>query len=157
FRSSDLALLMQLLMTHPEADAICAVQAGRGKPNGALFTVHGEASDDGFVHVKAEEAFGPDLFKIATGHFGLTLLRADKLREPSHPWFLDQPDPSGGWGEGRTDADVGFWRKWEAAGNSLYLANRVPIGHLELGVLWPGRDLRPVFQPASEWRKQGAP
>jgi hypothetical protein len=31
-----------------------------------------------------------------------------------------------------------FGGKWEAAGNSLYIANRVPIGHLELQVLWPG-------------------
>jgi hypothetical protein len=159
FASSDVALLVQLMMAHPEADAIAAVQAGRGKPQGALFTMNrpaGEASNAG-VRVRASETFAPDLAKVATAHFGLTLIRADRLRELPKPWFLDKPDAEGGWGDGRVDADIGFWRKWEAAGFALYLANRVPIGHLQLGVLWPGRDLNPIFQPSNEWREKGKP
>jgi hypothetical protein len=42
-----------------------------------------------------------------------------------------------------------------AAGNSLYIANRVPIGHLELMIKWPGKDLRAIYQPIGEFRAGG--
>lgn len=150
----DVAMLMQLMCCHPEADAIAAMQPGRGKGS-PLFTL-GENVEMIDGHISTGQFFG-DLTKARTAHFGLTLIRADKLRAFGKPWFHDVPDAAGGWGEGRIDADVNFWRKWEAAGHSLYLANRVPIGHLELHVLWPGADLGTISQPVSEWRNSGPP
>lgn len=163
FSRRDAALLMQLMCCHPEADAIAAVQAARGR-DGALFSMRADgervlpgASDAANTVEVHRDVFAPDLAKLATAHFGLTLIRADKLRALPHPWFHDQPAADGGWGDGRTDADVFFWRQWERAGFSLYQANRVPVGHLDLSVRWPGADLGVVLQPASDWRAHGAP
>lgn len=158
FTKRDVAMLMQLLCCYPDADAIAAVQAGRGSMAGRLFTI-ADLTGQNVGGVPAE-TFAGDLTEIATAHFGLTLIRADKLASLSKPWFHDVPAPDGSWNEGRTDADIAFWRKWREAGNSLYLANRVPIGHLELGVLWPaalGPDTEPVTQPVREWRENGKP
>lgn len=154
FSRRDAAMLMQLMCCHPEADAIAAVQSGRGKDL-PLFTIRG---DDGKnASGTTSDTFADDLAKVSTAHFGLTLIRADKLRNMPKPWFRDIPAPDGSWNEGRVDADINFWRQWEVAGNSLYIANRVPIGHLELQVLWPGSDLRAISQPVSDWRSNGKP
>lgn len=153
FKRRDASMLMQLMCCHPEADAIAAVQSGRGKV-GPLFTVRG---DGGNILGAPKDFFAGDLTKVATAHFGLTLIRADKLNALPKPWFYDKPGPDGAWNEGRSDADIEFWRKWEAAGNSLYIANRVPVGHLDLSVRWPGEDLKAVHQPIEEWRADGAP
>lgn len=155
FSRRDASTLIQLMMAHPEADAIAPIQAHRGKAL-PLFTMR---SDDGSGNASKVPmtTFGGDLTKVATAHFGLTVMRAAKLRALSKPWFHDQPSPVGDWNEGRVDADIGFWRKWEEAGNSLYLANRVPVGHIEVMVRWPGSDLQAIYQPCDEWRKDGAP
>jgi hypothetical protein len=154
YSRADVAMLMQLMCCHPEADAICAVQSGRGREL-PLFTIRGENGQN--LAGVPMTAFAGDLTKISTAHFGLTLIRASKLREMAKPWFHDVPAPDGGWGDGRTDADIAFWHKWEAAGNSLYLANRVAIGHLELQVLWPGPDSKAIYQPVADWRANGKP
>ncbi len=153
FTRRDASMLLQLMCCHPEADAIAAVQSGRGKEL-PLFTIR----EDG-TNIKGAplSTFSPDLAKVSTAHFGLTLIRADKLRELGKPWFRSEPAPDGSWNDGHVDADIAFWRQWEAAGNSLYLANRVPIGHAELQVLWPGPDFKTITQPISEWRANGPP
>jgi hypothetical protein len=158
FSRADVSTLMQLMCCHPEIDAIAGVQAGRGTASGRLFTMTGE-DGAGLTQVPAD-TFDGDLTKVSTAHFGLTLIRADKIAALPKPWFADIPAPDGSWNDGRTDADIAFWRKWAAAGNSLYIANRVPIGHLELTVLWPappGPDTKPLTQPVGEWRSTGKP
>lgn len=158
YTRSDVAMLMQIMCCHPEIDALAAVQAGRGSINGRLFTMRGE--DGKNLSGVSSDAFDGDVTKVSTAHFGLTLIRADKMATLPKPWFHDVPSPNDDWGSGRIDADIAFWRKWEDAGNSLYLANRVPIGHLELTVLWPaalGPDTTPLTQPVGEWREHGRP
>lgn len=154
FLKRDLATLIQLMMTNPHVDALAPVQSARGKPE-PLFTMR---AADGQNEGKAPiSAFAGDLTKVATAHFGLTLIRADKLRALPKPWFHGQPAEDGTWGDGRVDDDIAFWRKWHDAGNTLFIANRVPVGHMELTVRWPGRDLGAIHQPINEWRKSGAP
>lgn len=158
FTRRDVSMLMQLMCCHPEADAIAAVQAGRGSANGRLFTIKGADGEN--LSGVPTEVFSGDLAQVSTAHFGLTLIRAEALRALGKPWFHDVPAPDGSWNEGRQDADIAFWRNWEAAGHSLYLANRVPIGHLELTVLWPaplGPDTAPLTQPVGAWRERGKP
>ena len=158
YSRSDVAMLMQIMCCHPEIDALAAVQAGRGNVSGRLFTIRGD--DGNNLTGLPSDAFDGDTIKVSTAHFGLTLIRADKLASLPKPWFIDVPAPDGSWGTGRIDADINFWRKWEADGNSLYLANRVPIGHLEMTVLWPaplGEDTTPLTQPVGDWRSNGRP
>jgi hypothetical protein len=154
FTRRDASMLMQLMCCYPEADAIAAVQSGRGKEL-PLFTIRDERG--GNVSETLLSDFDADLKAVSTAHIGLTLIRSEKLRSLPKPWFHDVPASDGSWNDGRIDADINFWRKWEAAGNSLYIANRVPIGHMELMVRWPGQDLRAIHQEVSEWRKTGKP
>lgn len=151
FTKRDASMLMQLMCCYPEADAIAAIQSGRGRDL-PLFTIKRDGDN---ISQISSEAFAGDLAKVSTAHFGLTLIRSAKVKELPKPWFIDVPDENGAWGEGHIDADVNFWRKWEAAGNSLYMANRVPIGHLELMIKWPGKDMRVLHQEASDWRANG--
>lgn len=155
FTRSDVGMLMQLMCCHPEADAIAAIQPGRGKTS-PLFTVKAEDGRSNLQQVPMA-VLAQDLMPVSTAHFGLTLIRSEKLKALGRPWFIDVPDAEGKWGPGRIDADINFWRKWEAAGNSLFVANRVPIGHLELQVLWPGKDLGAITQPVTDWRQNGRP
>lgn len=153
-RPRHVATLMQLMMLHPEADAIAPVQSSRHLKT-ALFTVHG---DDGENMPKvALSEFAGDLTQVPTAHFGLTLIRASKLRAMPKPWFHSIPSPSGDWNDGHVDEDIQFWRNWEKAGNTLFLANRVAIGHMELSIRWPGEDLQVLHQPITEWDETGEP
>jgi hypothetical protein len=137
-------------MVHPEADAIAPLQSSRHL-GPALFTIkdeHGKNLDK--VNL---ETMLPDLRPIDSAHFGLTLINAHKLKELPRPWFMPVHDADGRWEEGRIDEDINFWIKWKAAGNTLFLANRIAIGHLELAVRWPGKDLQTILQPVREWKE----
>jgi hypothetical protein len=101
--------------------------------------------------------FDGDLTKLRTGHFGLTMIRTASLKEMPKPWLWSKPAPDNSWGDGRTDDDIYFWRQWAAAGKTLFNANRVVVGHLELMIRWPGRDLSTIHQRANEFSKAGAP
>lgn len=154
FERRDVETLLALAMQYPEADAICALQAHRTRST-PLVTIKGP---DGKYHgTLPRDYFRGDLARVHTAHFGLTLIRAAKLAALPRPWFLGVPDQDGTWGEGRTDDDIYFWKRWEAAGNTLYLANHVAIGHLELMIRWPDRQFRALHQHASEWAASGKP
>jgi hypothetical protein len=103
------------------------------------------------------EAFRGELVRCRTAHFGCTLIRVSKLMELPKPWFWGRPDANGDWGDGRTDPDISFWRAWEAAGHTLYTAARVPVGHIEVMVRWPGSDMHAVYQHPSEYHAGGKP
>lgn len=156
FRSAHLAYLIQLMMVHPEADAIAPVQSSRHLKT-TLFTVKESGGDNAPRISRAR--FESDLMPISTAHFGLTLIRADKLRTLPKPWFHGQPDKEGSWKEGGgcVHADINFWRKWEEHGRTLFLANRVPIGHQEVVIKWPDENLEAFYQPMSDWHKNGMP
>lgn len=154
FTIANVAQLIQLAMVHPEADAIAPIQSSRHLPM-ALFSIR---DDSGEPQDRVDLAtLQTDLRPIATAHFGLTLIRTDKLKALPRPWFLPRPDAEGRWGEDRVDEDVAFWLKWRDAGNSLYLANRIAIGHMEVMARWPGKDLQAMFQPMREFNERGAP
>lgn len=155
FHAGHVSTLMQLAMVRPDVDAIAPLQASR---HGAL-PLFGLAADDGEkeadgVHVMIDRGeFEVDLRKVPQAHFGLTLLKADRLKALAKPWFVGIPNASGEWKQGKVDPDISFWRSWERAGFSLCLAPRVVIGHLELMVRWPDDEMRPTWQPAQEWER----
>ncbi len=154
FTKSDVSTMIQLMMCYPDADAIAPVQSARGNEH-SLFTVRGDGKTN--MLQMESSAFAGDLTQVSTAHFGMTMIRASKLRDMPKPWLHDKPAPDGSWNEGRVDADIGFWRNWEAVGNTLFLANRVPVGHLDMMVRWPGQDLKALYQPHEEWRGNGPP
>jgi len=154
YTRNDVEALLSAAMRHPDADAIASLQSSRTKAT-PLMTIRG---DDGkILREVPPEYFAGELTRVSTAHFGLTLIKVAALLETPRPWFCGVPDEDGEWGDGRIDDDVHFWKQFAAAGKALYLANRVPIGHAELMVRWPGRDLAAVYQHPSEYWDSGKP
>jgi SAM-dependent methyltransferase len=155
FTPKHLATLMQLMMLHPEIDALAPIQSSRHLKS-TLFTVRG---DDGNEPLIRRTDMAPDTMPIHTAHFGLTLIRTEKLRQLPKPWFHSVPSAAGEWkdGDGHIDEDIQFWRKWEEQGFSLHLANRVAIGHAELQVKWPDINLETFHQSMGDFQKTGVP
>lgn len=154
FDYRDVQSLLSAAVRHPEADALAALQVHRRKAT-PLMTI---ATDTGKNAASLPyEAFSDELIKARTAHFGLTLINAKKLRALPMPWLHGQPESNGDWGEGRIDPDVAFWKNWERAGNTLYVANRVPVGHLEAMIRWPGRKLAATYQHPGDYHDQGRP
>ena len=98
-----------------------------------------------------------DLLRITSAHFGLTILRCASFAKMNRPWFCEAPDPDGRWGDKRLDADASFWKHWKEAGNTLYQANRVVIGHQQEMIAWPSRRLTPIFQNVNDFMARGKP
>jgi hypothetical protein len=98
--------------------------------------------------------FAEPVQQVDSAHFGCTILSTAALKRMQKPWFWEQPDPQGSYGDGRVDSDIGFWRTWRDSGNKCYVTPRVSIGHGEYVVTWPGKDLgKPVFQYTGDWMK----
>lgn len=154
FEPHHLAKLMQTLMLYPEIDALAPIQSSRHVPT-SLFTVHGPDGDNAPEIPRSR--FDGDTTPVATAHFGLTLIRTEALKKIEKPWFHSIPSKNGDWGEGHLDEDIVFWRQWEAAGNSLHLANRVAIGHGEFVGRWPDTNLNTIYQSTSDFRENGPP
>lgn len=146
FTPDTLDRLLMLAEMRPDADAIAPLQVKR-------------ESDTVIAARKADtlaSEFEQDLMEVDTAHFGLTMLRASAFAKMSKPWFQSVPNSKGHWrNEGddcKVDADINFWHQWRAAGNTLYLAPRVSVGHMELMVTWPGEDFKPLYQRTSEYQ-----
>jgi hypothetical protein len=155
FTRRDVGMLIQLMAVYPEADAIAPIQAMRGA-NMPLLTMAAPKGADLEARV-GRDVFASDLAPLKTAHFGLTMFRASKLAVLSKPWLRSEPAPDGSWNGGRADADIAFWRKWHEAGNTLYAANRVAIGHLEVMIRWPAEDMLVIHQDYADWRRDGTP
>lgn len=151
FTPDDLSNMLRLMATHPEVDALCSHQWNRAADR-PLWTVEGNR------RVEAPELLAAgELFPIATGHFGLTLLRTKALARVPKPWFQAIPAPDGTWGPGKVDSDIRFWMEFARAGCLAYLAPRVVIGHLELALRWPGRDCHLTWQHMYDYHAKGKP
>ena len=101
--------------------------------------------------------FAPELTEVSTAHFGLTLIRRRVFEKMPHPWFWSKPDPDGLWTDARTDDDIWFWRRMADHGLRLFQANHVVIGHAELMVLWPDKDMSTIYQAPRDFYTVGKP
>lgn len=154
FTAQNVNTLVRLMLLHPEVDAICPLQSARGW-NSPLMTMElPEGMDPNKV---PKTHFDSDMVQLRTGHFGLTLIRTASLKDIPKPWLWSKPAPDGSWNDGRVDDDIYFWRQWAANGKTLFNANRVVVGHLELMIKWPGRDLGVMHQRAADFWKDGPP
>lgn len=151
----DFDKLCAILLDNPHVDAIVPVQIKRDESN----LLMGLLQPDGTPYPHGSkitlEHFEPNLVPISWGHFGFTLFRMEAFRRMTKPWFRGDPDPNGGWGEGRVDPDIYFWRNFAASGNKAFLASRVPIGHVQLVCTYPDQNLQPRHASISEMH--GAP
>jgi hypothetical protein len=147
FTPDDVRRLVQIADANPEYAAIASMQSKR-EESVALLCRKDQTT---------REQLRADVLPCDSAHFGLTLIRTAALKDVPKPWFLCQPDPEGGYGDGRIDADVAFWHKLRAAGHKAGVTPHVAVGHLQLMVTWPGFDLTPVHQYVSDWDKSGPP
>lgn len=154
FTAQNVNTLLRLMLLHPEADAICPLQSARGWSS-PLMTM--ELPDGMSAERVPKSFFDGDLTKLRTGHFGCTLIRAKALKDLPRPLIWSKPAPDGTWGDGRVDDDIFFWRQWAEHGKTLFNANRVVVGHLELMIKWPGRDLGVTHQRVAEFWNDGPP
>ena len=145
FTAEQLSLLMDTLASNPHIDALAALQCRRGAPYPLLTT--GSGIDDQIVEV------GQAPFKVTTAHFGLTLIRVDSLKKTKKPWFFGQPSTEGEWDDTRMDDDIWFWHQWRLAGNNIYIAPQVSIGHLEETVAMFRDDMSPEHMYVHQWRE----
>jgi hypothetical protein len=154
FSTDDVLELYRLMQAKPDADAIFPLQSKRGCET-ALFSV-----TDGSGNLKRtinSADLERQLLPANTGHFGLTLIRAESLRKFPRPWMVPEPSPEGLWDGSHRDVDIDFWRRFKAAGFNAFLAPQIVVGHLEEVVKWPGKDLRPIYQATEDYEKAGIP
>lgn len=120
---------------------------------------------------------------VGTAHFGLTLIRTAALKRMPKPWFMGLPNVYGVWGDGKAneddqpipwiaevrkaafggvdplpdtdfDDDIFFWNRWRQAGNTIYIAPEVRIGHLQVFVTDFDEDMATRSKFISEWRDE---
>jgi hypothetical protein len=154
FTRDDVTELYRLLNAYTEFDGVCAVQMKR-LAEGPLFLMYGPGGKP--RNEVASVEFDRNITPIDTGHFGLTLFRASAFEKMKRPWLRDWPNDDDRWSEGKTDADMFFWRQFADAGLTVGLANRVVVGHLEEIIVWPGKSFAPVYQRATDWEQEGIP
>lgn len=144
FSPAQLHKMCQLIVEHPEYDAIVPVQIKR-EEDSPLFKANGSRN------------FAQPLTPVLAGHFGLSIFKASAFGRIRKPWFHGQPNERGEWNENRTDDDIWFWRQFGLSGCKVALANEVRIGHLEMMVTWPGPEFVPVRQAITKYRNEGQP
>ena len=143
FNRHHLDKMIGIFGSNPDIDALCPLQPKRGCGT-ALCTADGQTQLD---------VTGPTA-KISTGHFGLTLIRADALRDIPLPWFASKTADDGTWTGDKWDEDIWFWKRWAEHGKSLHLATEVSIAHLELMCAEIQRDGTTKHMHVKTWRER---
>lgn len=156
FTNEDVKELLRLIVRYPEADAIAAWQASRWKDHPPLAGIIKQDGEWG-GGVPIEDMKRLDLTKVDNTVYGLTIIKVSAIQKIPKPWFLDIPNAEGEWEQGKTDADSYFWAKFREAGNKLYMANRVRIGHLHEDILWMDDDFNLIKQDLTDYYSKGRP
>lgn len=154
FDRNDVEALLSAAMRHPDADAIAPIQVSRTRSTPLATFPDGNG---GVLREVPREAFDGELVQARTAHFGLTLIKTASLQRLPRPWFHGQPDSDGRWGDQRVDDDIAFWHAWREAGLSLFVASRVAIGHAELMIRWPDRNMSATYQHPQTYNERGKP
>jgi hypothetical protein len=154
-RVEDVARLYALMRSYDRADAIAALQVRRNC-NEVLAAVRDPVTGT-LPNVVPGHMFSDELVRVVSAHFGLTLIRVDALRRMPKPWFYAKPDKNGEWHDGHVPADMNFWRMFESVGNSLFIAMKVPVAHMEWVRTWPGPDFKARYQSEADFAANGIP
>ena len=146
FSPGDVLQLAMFMEMHTEIDALAPMQVKRGGT--AWLIGHAMKRDDMLA----------DVVEPKSAHFGLTMFRADRLRDLPPPWMMPVPGPDGRWGDGHQDEDIRFWHHFREHGRRVFLCPRVVVGHLEVVVAWPDRrTLKPMYQHVDQYQDDGPP
>lgn len=154
FVREDVITLCKLMDANPKIDAISGTQVKRNS-KAVMLSIRDE-SGKAVEKVDIRE-FDGELTKVFSSHFGLTILRTSSFKDLKKPWFISEPDPEGAWGEGRWDEDTYFWKNWNQCGNTLYQANEVRLGHMELMITWPTPKFEVRYQSMTDFLKNRRP
>lgn len=147
FTADQLDHLLEIFKHNPKIDALAPLQVKRGEHVHMLTPIEGPRS--GRIEI------GRWPIEVATAHFGLTLLRVESLKKLAKPWFQCVPNPENGeYDDERQDGDIFFWNRWREAGNTVYIAPTVGIGHLETMCAWVNQEGGIEFITPKEWRKR---
>ncbi len=143
FTSEHVSRLLEIMGDRPDIDAVAGLQTRRGMQ--CPLMTNGETE----IEVTG------DPIPANTAHFGLTLIRLDRLKDIPKPWMWDQPSKSGSWrDDDRVDEDIYFWLKWKEHGRTLYIAPDVRIGHLEVMVSHLDEQYQFKQQHVYDWIKE---
>ena len=154
FGRDEVEYMVGAMVDNPHIDALAGVQIKRSEP-AYLFTMHeGDGKLRTMVGVDELEA---EFVKVSSAQFGLTCFRAARLRDLPRPWFYGHPGKDGDWGADKIDDDMWFWKQWRESGRSLYMANKVRLGHVEEYITWPAADWTVLAQSMHDYRQNGIP
>jgi hypothetical protein len=154
FDPRDVIRLWQIMESNPDIAALCPLQIGRDRDELLLNLIDKDGNPRQSV---TTEDFHDEAVDIKNGHFGLTLIRLDALREIHHPWFAGVPNKQGRWDEGRTDDDIYFWHRLRSAGKRICATPKVRLGHLQLVITWPMDDCAVRHQYLNRYYEDGRP
>jgi hypothetical protein len=137
FTRDQIYTLLDLAVRYPHADAIAPLQTARHHA-APMFTVPATTAISSREWPERTSRAGK-----CSGRkpriFGLTLAAGIEAAGDAEALVQPHVRPNG---ESDKDPDVQFWHNWKAAGNTLYVALRVPVGHCDLMVRWPSLNLR---------------
>lgn len=153
FTADDVVALRRLADDY-QPDAIAGLQVHR-RENRPLFSRRDEQNN--IMPTVTSDDMAHDVLRVHTAHLGFTLISVKKLMRVAKPWFYAQPDSQGEWGPESIAPDTWFWNQWRAAGNDLYIASRIAVGHLEAHIRWPDEDLMVTAQHAQDYTETGKP
>ena len=156
FTAKTVEALLALMM-HSGVDAIAPLQTKR-EADSVMFCPKGYKADDK-LSVEADW-FSKPVQLVKTAHFGATFIRCSALKKVPKPWFQGNANENGDYNGGHVDDDIAFWYAWEAAGNTLGIATHVSVGHAELMITWPSRDVEggKIHQHTTDfWAKDRKP
>ena len=154
FNARTVEALMALAL-HSGVDAIAPLQVKR-EADAVMFALGNDVDSKTTVD---DDWFKKPVQIVETAHFGLTLIRTEALKRMPKPWFLAAPNEKGEWNGDHTDEDISYWRSWKKCGNTLGIATHVSIGHAELMITWPSRQVEgsKVQQHTTDyWQEQKA-
>lgn len=140
FTSDDVMRLINVIAHNEHIDALCGIQAKRGKSS--ILGTNGKEED---------LVWDGQPVKLQSGHFGLTIIDLQKLATVAKPWFLAVPDEHGEWTDGKVDDDVYFWRRWRECGLSLYMDPGVRLGHMQEMVTMLDENMQIKHVYPKEW------
>lgn len=154
FFKEDVEALLALTDKYPDVDAFVPVQFSRHKNTVMIDMETCQTKPLDTEALKTEE-----ITHINSGHFGLTLIRASAFKDLGK-WALAQKvevHPQNPEAAIRYSEDIAFWLRWKEKGYKVVSANRVSIGHMELMIIWPDKDLLPVVQTPQNFYETGKP